>query len=67
MPMTITLDEELEQSVSANAERLGVTPDEYVRRAVSWFSQTEPELSAELEDWQNLTRKAWASVEESPQ
>jgi predicted transcriptional regulator len=63
--MTITLDEELEQRVSANAERLGVTPEEYVRRAVSWFSQEEPELAVELAEWQAASRKAWGIVEES--
>lgn len=63
--MTITVDEKLEHRIVAHAERLGVTLDEYVRRAVSWFSQAEPELLAELSDWQTLTLKAWSGFEES--
>jgi predicted transcriptional regulator len=63
--MTITLDNELEQQVSENAERLGVTPEEYIRRAVSWYSEPEPELALELAEWQAASRKAWAMVEES--
>ena len=63
--MTITVPEELERDLTRRAEQLGVEPDEVVRRAVARFLHVEPELQAELDDWQRATWKAWATVEES--
>jgi predicted transcriptional regulator len=63
--MTFTLSSELERDLVESAQQLGVSPEEMVRRAVAWFLQAEPELSAELSDWQRMTWKAWDTVEES--
>ncbi|MBO0699009.1 MAG: ribbon-helix-helix protein, CopG family [Zavarzinella sp.] len=63
--MSITLPENLEQSLARRAELLGLPVEELVRRAVSWYLQVEPELEVELRDWQQMTWHAWATVEES--
>jgi predicted transcriptional regulator len=63
--MIITVPEELERDLSRRAEELGLEPDEVVRRAVARFLYVEPELQAELDDWQRATWKAWTTVEES--
>lgn len=63
--MTITVPEDLERDLTRRAEELGVEPGEIVRRAVARFLYLEPELQAELEDWQRASWKAWAVVEES--
>jgi predicted transcriptional regulator len=63
--MTVTLSADLERDVTQRAEQLGVERDELVRRALSRFLSVEPELQAELDFWQNLSWKAWATVEES--
>ena len=63
--MTITVPEELERDLTQRAEQLGVEPAEIVRLAVARFLYVEPELQAELDDWQRASWKAWATVEES--
>jgi predicted transcriptional regulator len=63
--MTITVPEELERDLAQRAEQLGVEPVEVVRRAVARFLYVEPELQAELDDWQRASWKSWATVEES--
>lgn len=62
--MTLTLTDELEQVVIQTAERLGISRDEFVRRAVTWFLRAEPDIQAEFEDWQQMTWKAWDMVEQ---
>ena len=63
--MTITVPEELERDLTRRAEELGVEPAQIVRWAVARFLYIEPELQAELDDWQRASWKAWALVEES--
>jgi len=63
--MTFNLTEDLEHQVAERAEQLGVSPDEVVQRAVTWFLDIEPELRAELRDWPRMNWKAWDTVEES--
>jgi predicted transcriptional regulator len=63
--MTITLPPELERDLTQRAEQLGIEPSEIVRRAVAKFLYIEPELQAELDDWQRASWEAWALVEES--
>ena len=63
--MTITLNEELERDICQRAEQLGVSADELIRRAVSRFLDVDPQLKAEMEEWQRMTWDAWAKVEES--
>jgi predicted transcriptional regulator len=63
--MTITLPADLERDLAQRAEQLGLEPDEIVRRAVARFLYVEPELQTELDYWQRLGWKAWATVEDS--
>lgn len=63
--MTITVPEELERDLTRRADELGLEPTEVVRRALARFLYVEPELQAELDDWQRASWKAWAIVEES--
>ena len=63
--MTITLTDDLERQVTERAEQLGIPPDEVVRRAVAWYVQADPDLWAELKEWQAATWRAWGAVEES--
>jgi predicted transcriptional regulator len=63
--MTLSVPEELERDLTRRAQELGLEPSEVVRRAVARFLYLEPDLEAELEDWQRATWKAWATVEES--
>ena len=62
--MTITVPEELERDLTQRAEQLGVEPAEIVRLAVARFLYVEPELQAELAEWQQMGWNAWDKVEE---
>jgi hypothetical protein len=63
--MSITLTEDLENDVNARSKQLGLSPDELVHRAVTSYLQIEPELAAELRDWQQSTWNSLAKLEES--
>jgi hypothetical protein len=62
--MTITLASELERDIVDRALQLGIPADEVVRRAVTWFLQIDPQLQAEIQDWQSMTWNAWSLIEE---
>ena len=61
--MTITLTEDLEQDLARRAELLGVSPEELARRVIRSYLRADPELEAELRNWQRMTWHAWGVVE----
>lgn len=63
--MTVAVPPDLEQSLQSEAEKAGVSPDELVRRALTWYLEISPELWRELADWQRAGVLTWQAVEDS--
>jgi hypothetical protein len=61
--MAITLPPELEPDLIQRAQQLGWAPAEVVRLAVVRFLYLDRDLQAELDFWQELSWRAWTTIE----
>jgi hypothetical protein len=64
--MNVTIPTELEQPLATRAARLGVSTEEMVRQALTWYLAIDEGLFAELEDWQAVRDEALDLVERPP-
>ncbi len=64
--MTVTVPVELEHKLQSTAQQRQTSVDELVRQALEWYLGIEPELTDELDAWQQVRDEAWLAAEELP-
>ena len=65
--MTVQVSSEMEQALRERADRLGVSVEDVVQQALSWFLTVDPELLDELAAWQEVGEEGLRLIEDMPE